>query len=144
MSREIKFRAWCPHEKRFHVFDFADNHYILYGGAGSAIGLNINLPWQYKNNRVLAGEPDWRIEDLVFQQYTGLKDKNGKEIYEGDILKYSNTYFESQGGQLANPIFQAEWVGAGFVFLGEPALQEDANYYEIFGNIFENPELLWK
>jgi uncharacterized phage protein (TIGR01671 family) len=70
------------------------------------------------------------------QQYTGLKDKNGKEIYEGDILTSINSnnivvYWDEIHGR---------WIGHD-----KKHFNEDLYYYncgEIIGNIYENPELL--
>ena len=77
--------------------------------------------------------------NLKWMQYTGLKDKNGKEIYEGDWVKDGN---ESVG--------LVEWHDMGFVFqhnkgkgwLHPISSGMDGPTLEIIGNIYENPELL--
>lgn len=87
-------------------------------------------------------------DEYIVEQYTGLKDKNGKEIYEGDILAWHSNIYRKH-----------DWVGlvlyrgAGFAVQEssrsfstpdwlETACNKDANIIEVVGNIHENPELL--
>lgn len=117
--KEIKFRAWDKVSETMHNIGFHID----------AGGLVVRHTHYWEN------EPD-----LVLMQFTGLLDKNGKEIFEGDIIKWkhgdekgtSQVWFdESQCGFCENQIDKT----SGF-FLGW--LKEK----EIIGNIYENPELL--
>jgi len=93
------------------------------------------------------GNPDWRI-GKVFMQYTGLKDKHGKEIYEGDILEHRYTLFKNQPEIVS--VLVVSYRQDGFYALNpkdtdnSPALGK-LRYclnHEVIGNIYENPELL--
>lgn len=73
-------------------------------------------------------------------QFTGLDDKNGNELYEGDVVRYSN-----------GDIFNIEWIpqDARYEILSIPYSgtfdfepSEVGTMYEIIGNIYENPELI--
>ena len=86
--------------------------------------------------------------NLIFIQYTGLKDKNGKEIYEGDILGVPpNNVWGIVGFGKHNVIedyYMYEAYGWYTEHKGKKSgiLTEDLGYCEIVGDIYENPELL--
>jgi uncharacterized phage protein (TIGR01671 family) len=73
---------------------------------------------------------NYAVDKSSVGQYTGLKDKNGKEIYEGDIIA------KKYGDNWANVL--VEWDRVGFLSLN------NSNEKEVIGNIYQNPELLTK
>lgn len=81
-----------------------------------------------------------RFNDIRVVQYTGLNDKNGKEIYEGDFVK----------SDIHNPpIYKVEFIEGGFCCTHKDAYPIDINHFypshgmfiEVVGNIFDNPEM---
>lgn len=86
-------------------------------------------------------------DEYVVQQYIGLRDKNGKEIYEGDIIQYN------VGSSYDNMSFIVKWSNDSLSWIFQSKSGEVLsncwtpngnrfNFIEIKGNIFENPELL--
>lgn len=75
------------------------------------------------------------IESTHFEvmQYTGLKDKNGKEIYEGDIIQYNET----------KEIHTVKFISGGFIVAGQHINELYlTKHWKVIGNIYENSELL--
>ncbi len=132
--REIKFRAWNPVIKILFDIAILHNNYIF----------GYDYEW---------GKDDWMAkahdrEQCVLEQFTGLLDKNRKEIYEGDIITISD-------GPTSDVIWIPQFACFGIqvckkidVYL--PGLYSFDNIHdvddeakaEIIGNIHENPELL--
>jgi len=97
MKIKIKFRAWSTINK--HRMIFLEN--------GSIKDLNDTETWKV-------------------MQFTGFHDKNGKEIYDGDVLK---------GGIYSQ--YEVKWDSMD----GGWNISQNANMFEVIGNIYENPEL---
>ena len=136
--REIKFRVLIDREMYYQ------DKYEAYGDNLSSIDIckeTITITSFYNYEDVYRFED----EEVKLMQYTGQKDKNGKEIYEGDILKYNFPY----DGRLkhVSPVkFLETEASFGIKDRYEneiPLYRITANnYFEVVGNIYENPELL--
>lgn len=130
--REIKFRAWHKKQKvMFDVGGFAnidyskDNQYRYVTLAGKSAG-------------VTGDDVTPQIQTVEIMQYTGLKDKNGVEIFEGDVMNWGDISGEvywrprqirfllKSDGTLKAPTYIDAW----------------SEQMEVIGNIYENPELL--
>ena len=81
------------------------------------------------------------LETRILMQYTGVKDKNGKEIYDGDIVKYTERNLENAFGGKGDAYKEKKrivrWFMDGWV-IPKGFVQD----IEVIGNIYENPELV--
>jgi uncharacterized phage protein (TIGR01671 family) len=82
-------------------------------------------------------------DDVEIARYTGLKDRNGKEIYEGDILQYEGSRKQAGKVIFETGMYKALWIkNCPFGGNYESLLYKVAHTCEVIGNIYENPELL--
>jgi len=116
-KREIRFRAWDTFNSKI-------------------------IDWELVKDCFRGLDWDTVVSDYLLMQYTGLKDKNGKEIYEGDIVKHD----DFSGGACLRQPQRDSVVGwssknACFHLEGYQAYGMDKKF-EVIGNIYSNPELL--
>jgi|LakMenEpi03Aug12_release.lakeMendotaPanAssembly.Ray.scaffolds.fasta_scaffold913868_3 uncharacterized phage protein (TIGR01671 family) len=133
MNREIKFRAWLEgkHEGLSFTKPTMDYDVVL-----------------SKNGHWCDVESGWDIqgeyESIPIMQFTGLQDKNGKDIYEGDIVRYYNKY--SKLFYTHQVMWDNKWPAFGLFEQGNEWCKEidwvKISEIEVIGNIYENPELL--
>ena len=124
--REIKFRAWDKERKK--IFDVVHIYFTPIEGC-YCVTLSQSKPKFLHND-----------DDIILMQYTGLKDKDGKEIYEGDIIE-GNLIKYSPLPTMGEVVFDTYWASFANKNEAGNTLLREINLINVIGNIYENPEL---
>ena len=128
--RDIKFRCWDTENKEMlevQELDYEDS----YNGQPMI--------------RTTMYSDYFDTEDMILMQYTGLKDKNGKEIYEGDIVKFRFKDDREEFPDLIGYIEYQTTFTAFRIMSNQGSFKIDITeikFIEVIGNIYENPKLL--
>jgi len=145
--RDIKFRAWDKKNKMMRTVDELLNLWTVNDHGGEAKTTPsitvVNQSYRGDDLQMVVGK------DCELMQYTGLKDKNGKEIYEGDVVSYqtsmgfdaSETYEEVEEVKYKSGAFTPVYLSKrGFHdYNDKPVIVKDL---EVIGNIYEHPKLV--
>lgn len=130
--REIKFRAWVkPYDDSEGIMMYLPMHVLKFDYEDGHVLAFTDYPEFYNHEAY----PDRKPHQFEVMQFTGLKDKNGKEIYEGDVLAHAD-------GRLSS----IEYDAPHFILRHHPEggsdFPSERNVFVVIGNIYENPELI--
>lgn len=138
----MKFRAWIPEEIQHAHMIYSANEdpdlgYFAFNEEGH---LAVYELWDKIVDGFIVGCDSIERKDATIMQFTGLTDKNGVEIWEGDIVQYPDFYVGDS--IVPSGIEVIEWELNGFNSILCFGYAEYPDYVEVIGNIFENPSLL--
>ena len=124
--RTIKFRIWNGMEMEYNITSGKFGTFFVHPEKGD--GLNP------KDTASLTENTTKYSEGTPVMQFTGLTDKNGKEIFEGDVVSHE---YETEYGPCEHRDV-VEYSGGAFY----PICEKPENEFEVIGNIYENPKFL--
>lgn len=138
MNREIKFRGKRSDNSKWIYGDLIENQgrfYIYHACTETTLS-------DEENTITIVAT---KVQNETVRQFTGLYDKNGKEIYEGDIVQLD--YITTIGKHRTGLSFEVKWCTQEGCWVGwdgfvENALQQTHKMFVVKGNIYDNKELL--
>ena len=127
---KIKFKVW---DKKNKIM-FPNKNYLV------DFSMNLKGEWEIIREGVLGYKENEKQNDFIFRQFTGLKDKNGKEIYKGDIVEFIYKVGDKIRCQVKwnKELCKFQLIGKDFTL----DLIKSNSGYEVIGNIYKNPELM--
>ena len=130
----IKFRAWDK-ENEIYLYNVQDAYDMLSGFVKYDDGENASY-----DECCFGDFLDNKRYDV--EQYAGLKDVNGKDIYEGDIVKSNYKYAQPNISQIIMEDGNSYITGEDLATGNEMLVSDHIGEIEVIGNVHENPELL--
>lgn len=135
MNREIKFRAWDVQKNEMHYFGvFSFEQFMFVGIRPDEVRQRVYPFDGIESGEMVTKDP---LNAWSLMQFTGLLDKNGKEIYEGDVIQMDNqkyeVFWEEDNGRWGRRIKSGYQFSSG---MSNPQM------YEVIGNIYEHNHLL--
>lgn len=132
MERKLKFRVWTGNGMEYSVV--VGEYGVFYVNPENGTGLDP------KDSASLTPCNTKYPDDIPVMQFTGLVDKNGREIYEGDIVKdkyksIGSVIYHTPYAGFASMIDREEWINT-------IQLDQGRNKFEVIGNVYENPDLI--
>ena len=129
-SEEIRFKAWDKEQKK--MFDFVEIRYGMSGMPYFRLGQSYCYDEDgYEEFGIDWEDKDYLLREIEFLRPTGLEDKNGKKIYEEDIIKTSK-----------GCIWRITFMDGVFRLDNKFLFSMEAENFEVIGSVYKNPELL--
>lgn len=140
--REIKFRAWDKENKKMIIGNMPTFHYSSEDfNQTTSLAIQLDGTIVCQDDTMYYPSISKYKNDVILMQFTGIQDKNGKDIYEGDIVSYKTFYFGKEK-DCTRTVQWSQWESDDF---GQPEcigfFNIDSNM-TVIGNIHQTPELL--
>lgn len=139
MSRELKFRAWHKKDKRMYpvtTLNFEIGVAALEGFRYCNKKINYS---SYKTDHWCGHD---YFKNIELMQYTGLKDRDGNEIYEGDIVRYNRGVILLMKWGEENAGFDFDYIKRRKNIVEDIRLHRSDEEFKVIGSIYTNPNLL--
>jgi uncharacterized phage protein (TIGR01671 family) len=139
MNDRFKFRVWDK-ENKCLLYPIRYSNFAIVNGTVVKIESYPTANSAYLGKRIA-----WEFDNAVIMQCTGLKDKNGKLIYEGDIFKYKDEVYGLCIGKIEwdNAHYEFQYyTGEKYGWFSHILCLKHIKNIEVIGNIYENKELL--
>lgn len=133
-----KFRVWDKEHKRMLNIDTLA---LSFSPKGVLTSIYTYGP-DFSNDPDILGDDEPDLDSVILEQSTGLKDVNGKDIYEGDIIKSNYKYAQPKVSQIIIEDGNSYILGEDLATGNEMLVSDHIGEIKVIGNVHTNPELV--